>query len=44
MHSARLPLEEFWQQLLGLRATGYRFPDYVLEWIAEEIKERDGGQ
>ena len=33
-------LETFKQRLLDLRAVGYRFPDYVLEDVEEEIRER----
>ncbi len=32
-------LEEFKERLLYLRGLGYRFPDYVLETIDEEIKD-----
>lgn len=31
-------LESFKERLLELRAAGYRFPDYVLEEIDEELK------
>jgi len=32
-------LESFKQRLLELREIGYKFPDYVLETIDEEMKE-----
>lgn len=34
-------LEEFKGTLLMLRSTGYRFPDYVLQAVDEEIQDRD---
>ena len=34
-------LEAFRARLLELRSLSYRFPDYVLERIDEEIKQRD---
>lgn len=36
-------LESFREHLLHLRSVGYNFPDYVLEEIDQEIKERDQG-
>lgn len=33
-------LEAFHGRLLALRAAGYRFPDYVLDGVREEIAER----
>lgn len=32
-------LESFLARLLSLRAAGYRFPDYVLDSVREEIEE-----
>lgn len=34
-------LEAFKARMLELRAIGYKFPDYVLDDIDQEIKERD---
>lgn len=35
-------LEGFLERLLDLRALGYRFPEYVLDVVREEIACRDG--